>query len=106
MKSEFVKIYCIMEPETRLVRYVGWTAKNLEDRLVGHLRDPRSMIMSKWLQSLKEKKLAPKIEFLEQVEWNARHKKEREWIIKFSSQGAPLLNRIHNPKHAERSFVC
>ncbi len=104
MKAETVKIYALVDPTTGKIRYVGWTAGELNKRLKGHLLDPRSAIMARWLRGLKAKGIEPQIKRLSTVLWENRHKKEREWIIKLADDGEPLLNRIHNPNKSGRKI--
>ena len=85
------KIYALVDPRDRRVRYVGKTRTTLARRLEGHLEKPTNHGMRLWLTELYEVKLRPDIvaiEFVAEFEWEAA---ERGWISWFRSR-ASLLN--------------
>jgi hypothetical protein len=65
-----VSIYCLREPGTRAIRYVGQTTATLDERLKGHVCPSalrRALPLAMWLCELVGAGLLPKIELLETV---------------------------------------
>lgn len=84
-------IYCLRDPETQLIRYVG-KANDPQIRLVRHLREKYKSYKNAWLTSLKARGLVPELEIIEEVlvsQWQTR---ERYWIAYYREQGVPLTN--------------
>lgn len=87
-------VYCLKDPETGLVRYVG-QSKNIHNRYYnGHLHAQKKTghPVSMWTNKLKESGLKPVIEILELHE--SPEDIESDWIEKMRGQGCDLLN-IH-----------
>jgi hypothetical protein len=89
-------VYGLFDPadQTRLVRYVGCTAKTLDYRLGDHVRDGRrartaASPRGQWLRMLAAAGRRPGIVELEEVTAKDWVKRERWWIATF---GAQLLN--------------
>ena len=80
-----VKIYCLYEPDTLKIRYIGRTKKKvLEHRLLEHISKSRyynryypgrkAPYRVNWINSLLNKGLEPKIRLLCEVEgWEESH---------------------------------
>jgi hypothetical protein len=69
MKKEY-KIYCLSDPRTNEIRYIGLTKKNLETRLIEHISSSKSVKKSntykkKWIQSLLKDNIKPIILLIE-----------------------------------------
>lgn len=62
-----VFIYCLSDPETGEIRYVGKT-KDKANRFRNHLKEKRRGWKSAWVQSLKNRGLEPVMEELERIE--------------------------------------
>lgn len=92
-----VKIYCLIDPITCKVRYIGRTTKKyLEHRLIEHLSKAKYFeryLPGKafphrvnWIKSLLNQGLEPKIRLLCEVEgWTESHQKERFLINKYKN---------------------
>lgn len=87
-------VYCLKDPETGKIRYVG-QSKNIHNRYYyGHLKSDRvsSHPVTSWVNKLKDSDKIPSIEILEICENPIDV--EKQWIDKIKSQGHDLLN-IH-----------
>lgn len=86
-------IYVLRHPETKEVRYVGWT-HSLRQRLSEHIHRAKrgyTRYSSTWIRSLLNKGLRPIIEEIDCGfgDWGEC---EREWIAFYKSAGARLTN--------------
>lgn len=88
------KVYSLKEPDSDIVRYIGYTGKSLKVRLRGHL----NCLISKskknsWIISLKNKNTSPTIELIEDgLTKEEALNKEVFYIKLFKSFGANLVN--------------
>lgn len=108
-------IYKLLDPETLQIRYVGYTSKPLETRLIEHIKDSRrSKIQShkkNWIKKLLDLGKTPTIELLETLDYNIdnAHKIEQVWITFFKKLGHNLVNStdggagIQGFKHSEKT---
>lgn len=90
-------IYTLTDPRTDEVRYVGMTSRTVEVRVREHLRDGRVPSAPKshrvhWLRQLVSEGLAPIPTVLEETSEGSWAERERFWITKLRSEGAPLVN--------------
>lgn len=102
-----VKIYCLIEPITEQIKYIGKTKQPLNKRLSAHLCESNKLNTKKntWLKSLKNKGLKPKIEELDIVlesEWEFW---EMHWISLFKSWGFELKNADGGGKGMSSEFM-
>lgn len=102
---ENIKIYCLKDPTTNIIKYVGKTKKSLEKRLNAHIYDRCSthqsnILKSKWIIDLISKNTRPVIELLEEKRVNTSREEyllEAFWVNKFEN----LLNKeLVYPKRA------
>lgn len=86
-----VKIYCLYEPHTLKIRYIGRTTISLQERLYRHIytskNSKRLQINTSykinWIQNLLKQGIKPKIRLLTLVEgWEDSHTFEKELIQK------------------------
>jgi hypothetical protein len=77
---EGYKIYGLIDPETKEVRYVGKTVSPLHKRLSSHYNDKSISYKTHWINSLKEKKLKPIIKILEVCNEDNWQEREKYWI--------------------------
>lgn len=107
------KIYTLHDPDTLVVRYVGFTSKSLEDRLLGHIKSSKISSFQNhrvaWIRSLTRAGKNPVILFVETVtkeNWQAR---EQFWISHFRRSGCDLTNScdggegVVNPSNETRA---
>lgn len=87
-----VKIYCLIDPLTNDVKYVGKTEKSLEFRLHQHLIKKDNTHVRCWIKSLKKKFEVPIIELIEEVCENDWVFWEKFWICQFKCWGFKLTN--------------
>jgi hypothetical protein len=75
-------IYALTDPDTSEVRYVG-QSRNLRQRYATHLagRNPPSICVGTWLQSLAHHKTIPSIQILEEVSSDEVANRERWGIL-------------------------
>lgn len=86
-----VVIYALCDPETNQVRYVG-KAKNIPKRLTAHRNEKGTTKKCRWLASLFNRNLEPKIRELEQVSEDYWQEAEIKWIAHFREAGCDLCN--------------
>lgn len=94
MKNK-VTIYSISHPVTKKIFYVGQTL-DLSKRIIGHKYDSCSNALYSFMKELKEQKINPVFNILEECEVKYKFERELFWINKFSSEGYSLLNRQAN----------
>ncbi len=85
-------IYVLIDPLTEEVRYVGWTTKPLYTRLRWHLNCKGGVQRTRWIESLVERGLRPRIQVVQPVVQGMWGIAERYWIAYFRSIGCPLTN--------------
>ena len=90
---ETTNIYVLIDPQTKLVRYVG-KANNVPQRYKAHLNIARKHQVHKlnWINSLKNKGLKPIIEVIDVVPINEWIFWETYWISQFKTWGFNLIN--------------
>ena len=99
-------IYCLVDPRTRQIRYVGRTTTSLLDRLAGHLRELRytnavNKGLMTWLRELAHAELKPEIRLLETIHGDDKVS-ERRWIEKMFTEGVNLTNVHWKPSVSSR----
>lgn len=114
------KLYYLVDPTTREIRYVGVTSKSLKARLKGHIskskiyrRDRKGIThRSRWIESLKRQDLIPEINLLQSFANEADcFAAERYWISYFRSVGCALTNSddggrgLFNPSEDTRQKI-
>lgn len=90
-----VNIYCLKDPRTKEVRYIGRTKRTLSERLAGHKCKAKVKITHKdcWIYSLLNIGLEPIIELLTIVEgWNESYRYEQNLIREYLKDGYDLTN--------------
>jgi predicted GIY-YIG superfamily endonuclease len=90
-----VFIYFLLDPETRLVRYVGKT-ENLKARYQSHLKEKSNCHRSHWIQALARRGLKPVMQIVECIDGeHAWQESERHWIAYGKRNGWPLTNNTN-----------
>lgn len=88
------RIYCLVDPRTALLRYVGITTKTLHKRLVEHCKYSRNAAKQahrdRWIRQLLDANLRPVILLIEETFDNER---ECFWISHYRTAGLNLVNR-------------
>lgn len=82
-----VKIYGLLDPDTREVRYIGKTSRDLKHRYREHINDDLKYNSHKvnWIKKLKSLNKLPLIELIEEcteLNWSER---EKYWITQFNN---------------------
>jgi hypothetical protein len=89
------KIYCLSDPRTDQIRYVGVTRASVEDRAARHLaeahRNPTRSVAG-WMRELQALCLFPAVHVLEEVGSSDPIEAERYWISGLRLIGMNLLN--------------
>lgn len=100
------RIYALLDPKTKIIRYVGLTTHTIEFRLEWHYAacDDKTHYMNKgripnnpvakWVRALKKYGMKPLVILLEET--NDR-KREKYWIQAITTRGNNLFNVMHNP---------
>lgn len=87
------RIYALVDPRDKQVRYVGMTTQPLRERYGAHLRDCRAdTYRSHWINALRALALKPIMVELETVPINDRADAERRWIAFYRGTGVRLVN--------------
>jgi hypothetical protein len=94
------RIYALVDPIYRDVRYVGVTSKSLASRLTMHLSRPTNPRTHAWFAGLRAIRLTPAIVTLQAVPSNWE-RAEMEWIAWFRVRG-DLLNMDAGGEVADR----
>lgn len=102
-----IKIYALVEPITLEIKYIGKTKQELSKRLYAHIHESKSSNTkkNKWIKSLINKNLKPKIEeidFVPESEWEFW---EMYWISQFKAWGFELKNTDEGGKGQSSEFM-
>ena len=88
-------IYTLSDPETKQVRYVGWTT-NLKSRLKWHISDAKTRAGKQhkrhWVKSLLNKNLKPLMDTIETGIGDGWQEIEKRWIKHYRDDGCSLVN--------------
>lgn len=84
-------IYCLKEPDTNLIRYIGKT-NDLENRYKNHINSKEQTNLGLWIQSLISQNKKPIIESLEICDQENGNERESHWISSFKDTNI-LLNK-------------
>lgn len=92
-----IKIYGLVDPQTKEVRYIGKTIQTLNRRLYKHIYDSKYLIESKthknnWIRKLTSLGLKPEIILLEENINSDWSKIEIDYIKKYKELGCNLTN--------------
>lgn len=111
---ETTKIYCLADPITGRVRYVG-KSNNPTKRLGQHIslalggRGVKSKSASinvrkdVWIRSLVDQDLKPELRILQEVPLSKWKSTERAWIRRMKDHGEPLLNMAPGGSYIPKS---
>jgi hypothetical protein len=84
-----VKIYCLKDPNTLEIRYIGKTIQELKKRLSGHLMNSKhkqnTSHTSCWIKNLLNDNKIPIIELIENVDDSIWIEREQYWIDFYNS---------------------
>lgn len=86
------KIYKLLCPITKEIRYVGKTIKSLEKRLEDHLYARNKSHKTSWIKSVIVQGHLPIIELIEECEDSIWQEREMYWIDYYKSIGCNLCN--------------
>jgi hypothetical protein len=79
-----VKIYKLIHPTTKEIRYVGKTVQSLKKRLSGHItaskKEGKKNHCQSWIYSLLSQNLKPEIILIEECNTNIWEEREKYWI--------------------------
>jgi hypothetical protein len=98
------KVYCLIDPETNEIKYIGITSRSLNKRLKEHIQKSKFKQTHKdcWIKKLLDKNHIPKIEFLDEVDdykfW------EPYYISLYKSWGFKLVNSTNGGDYNELSI--
>lgn len=94
-----VKIYCLKDPDTNEIRYIGKTIQNINCRLATHCCRNRNYKQKNqynhteaWVRSLINNNKKPIIEIIEEVDFIGWEEKEIYYIKHFKELGCNLTN--------------
>jgi hypothetical protein len=89
--SKSVFIYCLTDPVSREIRYVG-KAKDAKRRFEQHLSSKKIGHKESWIRGLKLQGLRPEMDILEEVHESKWEESERWWISYLRFIGCRLIN--------------
>lgn len=87
-------IYCLCEPGTKIIRYIGKTDGPLKYRLAEHLCDPGPSHKVNWVKLLRQKGQKPDVHLLCVVPRNDFARYERAFIAVARKAGLDLTNML------------
>lgn len=89
-----VYIYALFDPISEELKYIG-KANNIKTRLKEHMNDLRGVGKEKteWILKLKERKLKPIVEVLDEVSHIEWQYWEDFWMSYFKSYGLTLISK-------------
>lgn len=105
-------IYALVDPKTKLCRYVGKTKGTSRARLKAHISDARrnSVVPRfRWISKLSREGMQPEVIEIETVGDSEWQEAEQFWICYMRSIGCPLLNAtdggdgLHGFTHSEET---
>lgn len=107
-----IMIYGLIDPVSRMCRYVGKTKKAIAVRLKQHIADARrypNIPRFRWINGLRQAGYTPEAIELEAADDCSWCEAEQFWIAYLRSLGSPLLNctsggdGIHDFRHSDES---
>lgn len=95
-QAQRASVYCLKDPRTMQIRYVGITSESLDRRLTNHCsaakRNPTRPVCA-WINHLAADQMVPLIEALEEVSSGEEaYAREVHWISTLRAEGKPILN--------------
>lgn len=88
-----IKIYALICPISKEIRYIGITRYSLEKRLKEHIGENKTKThKQKWIQSLVKNNLCPSIVLIDIADNNSWVEKEKFYIKLFKENGFRLTN--------------
>lgn len=94
-----IKIYGMVCPKTKEIRYIGKTTRSLQARLHNHITESKRSRHShkhRWIAKCCDEGMRPTMWLLEEVEDGVRWQdREREWIRKARAMGLNLTNQTN-----------
>lgn len=93
MVENHYSVYVLKEPDSDIVRYVGYTGKGLDHRFRRHVVDGGKTRKDNWIKSLKNKGLKPVIDLIDDgLTYTEAIQQEMAAIQLFLACGANLTN--------------
>lgn len=86
------KIYCLKDPYTLEVKYIGSTKNALRKRLNGHYSQRNHVKKYRWLKHLSRQNKRAIIETLELVDRLQVKRREFYWVQHYKKMGCSLFN--------------
>ena len=88
-----VQIYGLIDPRDQKLRYIGFTSKSLEERLLIHLKNTSNKsYKNSWIKSLSKENLKPEIFKIQDTDICSWESDEKWNIAYFKSIGCELTN--------------
>lgn len=89
-----VAIYCMIDPRTAEVRYIGKTERSLKERIAEHYyqRNYRDYPVNLWIRELVNLGLKPLSMTLDEIDFNDWEEHEIYWVKTMRDSGFSLLN--------------
>lgn len=88
------RIYALIDPRSKQIRYVGKTIQTLRKRLIGHVTETHrgTYRRARWIRALERLGIKPRIVALGTYPTNDLCEQERRWISILRKWGADLVN--------------
>lgn len=101
MEERQYKIYCLKNPTTNEIKYVGVTVNDISKRLSQHISDTvknPQLYKAKWISSILKQGIRPIIEVIEICNKDTWADREIFWIKKYKEEGIKLTNILPGGK--------
>lgn len=98
-----IYVYALRDPQTQLICYVG-SSGNTQQRLAALLAYGPSTGVQEWIENLRNLRLKPIMEILDQCSSEERDDRESSWIARLLKDGHPLINKMMCPSMTPEEF--
>lgn len=107
-QDRWIRIYALLDPDTREVRYVGRTYQEISYRRSAHMKrasEGKDTPIYAWLRELASRHKMPKIILVDKIRESCWDDNETKVINKFRSEGVKLLNTYQSGGEDEEIIV-
>ena len=99
-----ISIYCLKDPDTGQVCYVGRTSQSVDRRFIAHVSESQraNNRRCQWIKKILNQGKMPVIEVIDQCQPSEQQKKKQYWIEYYRSINPNLTNNTEEERRAPR----